>query len=85
MEVFMFGSCRIEQPLQILENKNIISGIKRKELSIIYTTQQLIQHLKYVNKELEIKNLTELINIFFKINPNPKYREDITIFNEKRA
>ncbi len=43
--IFMFGSCRIELPLNLLRNSKLIRGGNRMGVSNIYNTSQLLQHI----------------------------------------
>lgn len=68
MKIYMFGSCRIEQPLILLQNKNIISGVERKSLANIYNTKQIIQNIDKNISHENIKNIKQTISIFFYLN-----------------
>ena len=84
MKIYMFGSCRIEQPLTFLQNKNIVSGVTRESLANVYNTKQIIQH---IDKEHKVKNIEKIkknksmLSFFFPLN-NLKY-ETSSLENER--
>jgi len=78
--IFMFGSCRIELPLNLLRNSKLIRGGNRMGVSNIYNTSQLLQHINNTLYNIT-RDEANIINSFFPFNNIKLFNNDHTSNN----